>query len=136
MDLLLHLEAGSRQMFRTFLLKKAMPYAILLPVPVIFVLLTLYLLFVMSPLIFWGLLLFSVLLLLYTQNQKILKLMDHVRFLRKIKHRLLKTLVTLRLPEPFSYLLALASWIQLTVFDRLFLHYGRIREIPDDRRKR
>ncbi len=62
--------------------------------------------------------------------------MDNVRFLRKIKQRILKTLITLRLPEPFSYLLALASWVQLTVFDRLFLRYGRLREIPEDGRKR
>ena len=134
-DLLLHLEVGSRQMFKVFLFKKAMPYAILLPVPAILILLTLYLLFVMSPLIFWGLLLLSALVLIYTQNQRILKLMDNVTFLRRIKQRLLKTLVTLRLPEPFSYLLALASWVQLTVFDRLFLRYGRIREVSDDRRK-
>ncbi len=135
-ELLLHLEVGSRQMFKVFLFKKAMPYAILLPIPAIFVLLILYLLLVMSPLIFWGLLLFSALLLIYTQNQRILKVMDNVTFLRKIKHRILKTMVSLRLPEPFSYLLALASWVQLTVFDRLFLRYGRIREVPDDRGKR
>ncbi|MCK5784415.1 MAG: hypothetical protein KAH06_08205, partial [Desulfobacterales bacterium] len=55
-----------------------------------------------------------------------------VAVLKRIKHRILKTMVSLRLPEPFSYIMALASWIQLHVFDPLFLKYGRIREIPDD----
>jgi hypothetical protein len=51
-----------------------------------------------------------------------------VTLLRKIKARILKILLSLRLPEPFSYLVALASWIHLAVFDRLFLRYGRIHE--------
>ena len=127
-NLLHHLEVGSRQMFKVFLFKKAMPYVILLPFPMILILLTLYLINRMSPMVFWSLLLCCVLVFIYTQNQRILKLMDNVAVLRKIKQRILKTLVSLRLPEPFSYLLALASWIQLTVFDRLFLRYGRIRE--------
>ena len=132
MDLLHHLEVGSRQMFKVFLLNKTMPYVILLPFPVIFILLTLYLISRMSPMVFWSLLILSLLILVYTQNQKILKLMDNVAVLKRIKHRILKTMVSLRLPEPFSYIMALASWIQLHVFDPLFLKYGRIREIPDD----
>ena len=127
-ELLYHLEVGSRQMFKVFLFKKAMPYLILLPFPVLLALTMLYIVFQMSPLVFWGLLVFFGLLLMYTQNQKLLKLMDNVAFLRKIKHRILKTVITLRLPEPFSYVLAMASWIQLTVFDSLFLRYGRIRK--------
>ncbi len=127
-DLLHHLEVGSRQMFKVFLLKKAMPYAILLPVPMILTLLTLYLIIRLSPMTFWGLMLCFILVLIYTQNQRILKLMDNVAVLRRIKHRILKILISLRFPEPFSYIMALASWIQLTVFDRLFLRYGRVRE--------
>ncbi len=128
-ELLYHLDVGSRQMFKVFLFKKAMPYLILLPFPLVVTLILLYLVFRMSPLAFWGILVFSGGLLIYTQNQKILKLMDNVTFLRKFKRRMLKIVVTLRLPEPFSYVLALASWIQLTVFDPLFLRYGRIRKM-------
>ena len=135
-ELLLHLEVGARQMFKVFLLNKTMPYVILLPFPVIFILLTLYLISRMSPMVFWSLLILSLLILVYTQNQKILKLMDNVAVLKRIKHRILKTMVSLRLPEPFSYIMALASWIQLHVFDRLFLRYGRIREIPGEPRPR
>ncbi|MBC2715270.1 MAG: patatin family protein [Desulfobacteraceae bacterium] len=131
-DLLHHLEVGSRQMFKVFLLKKAMPYVILLPIPVIITLLTLYLIIKISPMVFWGLLLCFALVLTYTQNQRILKLMDNVAVLRKIKHRILKTLISLRLPEPFSYIMALASWIQLTIFDRLFLRYGRVRKTSSE----
>ncbi len=127
-DLLFHLEVGSHQMFKVFLLKKAMPYLILLPFPAIFTLLALFLISKTSPMIFWGLLIASVLVLIYTQNARILKLMDNVAVLRGIKQRILKTLISLRLPEPFSYIIAVASWIQLTVFDPLFLRYGRIRE--------
>ncbi len=132
-DLLFHLEVGSRQMFKVFLFKKAMPYVILLPVPAIITLLSLYLIVRISPMVFWGLLFCLILVIIYTQNQKILKLMDNVDFLKRIKNRLLKTLISLRLPEPLSYIMALASWIQLTIFDRLFLHYGRVREISDKR---
>jgi NTE family protein len=132
MELLHHLEVGSRQMFKVFLLKKALPYMISLPFPIVFALLTLYMIIRISPMVFWGLLICFVLVLMYTQNQRILKLMDNVAVLRRIKQRLLKTLVSLRLPEPFSYLMALVSWIQLTVFNRLFLRYGRIREKPGE----
>jgi hypothetical protein len=131
-DLLLHLEVGSRQMFKVFLLKKTMPYIILLPFPVIFILMILYLISRLSPIVFWSLVLFSFLVLVYTQNRKILKLMDNVAVLRRTKQRFLKTLISLRLPEPFSYIMALASWIQLHVFDPLFLKYGRVREIHAD----
>ena len=131
-DLLYHLEVGSRQMFKVFLLKKTMPYMILLPFAVILVLLILYLISRLSPMILWSLVMLSFLVMVYTQNRKILKLMDNVAALRKIKHRILKTMVSLRLPEPFSYIMALASWIQLHVFDPLFLKYGRVRELPGD----
>ncbi|MCD6585628.1 MAG: patatin-like phospholipase family protein [Desulfobacteraceae bacterium] len=127
-DLLHHLAVGSRQMFKVFFLKKAMPYVILLPFLMIFILLTLYLIIRVSPMAFWSLLLCSFLVLTYTQNQRILKFTDNIVILKRIKQRVLKIQVSLRLPEPLSYLLALASWIQLTVFDRLFLRYGRIRE--------
>lgn len=127
-DLLLHLEVGSRQMFKVFLLGKITPYLIMLPLPVILILLSLYLIFRTSPLIFWGLLVSSIFLLIYTQNHRILKLMDNVAVLRRLKQRILKILISLRLPEPFSYIMSMASWIHLTVFDRLFLRYGRIRD--------
>ena len=129
-DLLHHLEVGSRQMFKVFLLKKTMPFAILLPIPAILLLLSLYLLYRLSPMVFWGVLVLSLLVLVYTQNRRILKIMDNILILNRIKHRILKALITLRLPEPFSYMIAVASWIQLHVFDPLFLQYGRIREVP------
>jgi len=133
-DLLHHLAVGSHQMFKVFFLKKAMPYVILLPFPMIFILLTLYLLLRVSPMVFWSFLLCSFLVLTYTQNQRILKFTDNIVILRRIKQRILKIQVSLRLPEPLSYLLALASWIQLTVFDRLFLRYGRIRQTSKESR--
>ena len=129
-DLLFHLEVGSRQMFKVFLLKKALPYLILLPFPLAGALLTLFLIITISPMVFWGLTACAVLVLIYTQNQKILKLMDNVAFLKNAKQRILKILITLRLPEPFSYIMSLTSWIQLTIFDPLFLKYGSIRETP------
>jgi len=131
MDLLHHLDVGSRQMFKVFLLKKPMPFAILLPIPAILALVALFLIIRMSPMVFWSLLILFLLVLVYTQNQRILKLMDNVAVLRRIKHRILRTLVSLHLPEPFSYIMALASWIQLHVFDPLFLRYGRIREVAE-----
>ena len=127
-ELLLHLEVGSRQMFKVFLLKKPMPYVILLPVPVITALMSLYLIVSISPMVFWGLLFCSGFVLIYTQNQRILKLMDNAAILRRIKYRILKILISLHLPEPFSYIIALVSWIQLSVFDPLFLRYGRVRQ--------
>ena len=127
-DLLHHLEVGSRQMFKVFLLKKVMPYLILLPFPVLIVLLTLYLVVRISPMVFWILVICFVLVLIYSQNIRIVELMDNIAILKKIKQRILKIWISLRLPEPFSYLIALLSWIQLKVFDRLFLRYGRVRD--------
>lgn len=127
-DLMRHLEVGSSQMFKVFLLKKAMPYLILLPLPVLITLFFLYLLIKISPMIFWTLLICFLLVLVYTQNMRILQLIDNIAVLKKIKHRILKTWISLRLPEPFSYLIALLSGIQLKVFDRLFLRYGRVRD--------
>ncbi|MFZ2630716.1 MAG: patatin-like phospholipase family protein [Desulfosalsimonadaceae bacterium] len=135
-DLLLHLEVGSRQMFKVFLLKKALPYLILLPFPLAAALVTLFLIITISPMVFWGLAACAVLVLFYTQNQKILKFMDNVAFLKKTKQRILKILITLRLPEPFSYIMSLTSWIQLTIFDPLFLKYGRIRETSGKERRK
>jgi NTE family protein len=129
-ELLHHLEVGARQMFKVFLLKKPLPYLMLLPLPLIMAFLALYLINRFSPMVFWGLLTGLVLVLIYTQNRRILKIMDHVKFLRRIKHRILRVMVSLRLPEPFSYIIAMASWIQLTLFDRLFLRYGRVRKKP------
>jgi hypothetical protein len=125
------LDVGSRQMFKVFLLNKSMPFIIALPLPLAATLLALFFIIKTSPLIFWSLLLCAALVLIYTQNTRILQLMDNVSFLRKIKHRILKTLLSLRLPEPLSYVIALTSWIQLAVFDRLFLRYGRIKEESD-----
>lgn len=123
-DLLLHLEVGSRQMFKVFLLKKPLPFLILLPAPLIFALACLFVIRSISPAAFWGITLFGVLMLLYTQNRKLLKIMDNVSLLRNARRRILKTLVSLRLPEPFSYIMSAAAWIHLAVFDRLFLKYG------------
>ena len=130
-ELLHHLDVGSRQMFKVFFLNKPMPYAIALPLPIIILLFSLFLIGKTSPMIFWLMVLGASLILIYTQNTKILKLMDNATFLRKIKNRMVKILLSLRLPEPFSYLIALASWIHLAVFDRLFLRYGRIADKSD-----
>jgi hypothetical protein len=130
-ELLHHLDVGSRQMFKVFLLKKPLPCLVVLLLPALLTLLSLFLVFRIWPKVFWLILLGGVLALLYTQNTRILQLMDNVPALRKTKDRILKALLSLRLPEPVSYLLAIGSWIQLAVFDRLFLRYGRIRDVKD-----
>jgi NTE family protein len=132
-ELLLHLDVGSHQMFKVFLLNKPAPYFIAMPLPVIIFLLLLFLIVKISPRAFWILMFGVVIIMIYTQNARILQLMDNATFLRRIKHRILKTMLSLRLPEPFSYLLAIASWIHLAVFDRLFLRYGRIKNDSDKR---
>jgi hypothetical protein len=113
-------------MFKVFLLDKRTPYLIALPLPILILLISVFLIIRTLPMIFWLMLLGATLILIYTQNAKILRLMDNAAFLRQIKNRILKILLSLRLPEPFSYILALASWIHLAVFDRLFLRYGRV----------
>lgn len=109
LDLLHHLEVGSRQMFKVFFLKRTMPYLVLLPLPVLITLLTLFLIFKILPMVFWFLLICFALVLIYTQNVKILQLMDNAAVLKKIKLRILKALLFLRLPEPLSYIMALTS---------------------------
>lgn len=127
-ELLFHLDVGSRQMFKVFLMGKAMPYVLVLPIPAVLALAMLFLMVRISPMVFWGLLAGAGLVLIYTQNQRIIKLMDNVAVLKRIKRRILSTLISLRMPEPFSYAMAMAFWVQLAVFDRLFLYYGRVRD--------
>lgn len=126
-ELLFHLEVGSRQMFKIFMLKKALPYMILLPVPLLALMLAMNVIVRSAPMLFLGILICGILVVIYTQNRRILRFIDNVGFLRRMKQQLLKILLSLRLPEPLSYLMALAAWMQLAIFDRLFLRYGRVR---------
>ncbi len=130
-NLLHHLDVGSRQMFKVFFLNKPAPYFIALPIPIIIMLVFLFVLIKISPVAFWLMLLGVILILIYTQNAKLLRLMENAAFLRRIKERILRIMLTLRLPEPFSYIIALASWIHLMIFDRLFLRYGNVSDKPE-----
>jgi|GEM_PF-1690402 len=131
-ELISHLRIGSRHMFKVFMLKKTLPYLILVPVPAALAIWTLLFIMKTSPMMFWIIFTGFLFALIYSQNQRLIKIMDNIGWLRNLRQKILKVLISLRLPEPFSYIVSLASWIELAVFNPLFLHYGRIRKISEN----
>lgn len=125
-ELLLHLEVGAKQLFKVFFLKRSMPYAIVgaaLSFPVGLVGLALYLL---PPLASLLLALSFLSVVAYSQNARINQYLDRVKWLRWARRRLALALAPLGIPALLGLIGAGVSWIQLRVFDRLFLRYGRI----------
>jgi predicted acylesterase/phospholipase RssA len=130
--LLLHLEVGSRPFFKVFFLKKPLPYLIvmgaLLPPVLTLVALGLYGLYLLPR---WASVVVAVALLsliAYSQNSRINQWLDRLGWYRRIRRKLAAALVPLGVPVLLGVLGAMAARVQLRVFDRLFLHYGQLRE--------
>ncbi len=124
--LLRHLGVSSRQFFKVFFLGKRLPYAIVLaalvaPAGVVA--------FVLSLLPWWvsGLLALGLLSsVAYSQNTRINQYLNRVERLRRARRRLAKAMAPLGIPTLLGLLVAGTTRVYLSIFDRLFLHYGRI----------
>jgi NTE family protein len=128
-QLLRHLEVGSRQLFKVFYLGKSLPYVILLApltLPLAGVVALIYFLppIPVSAWVILGLIVASI--TAYSQNTKISQLMDQVPALRRFRRRLAVTLRPLGVPSLLGLYGAIGAWVQLRVFDRLFLKYGSL----------
>jgi len=124
--LLRHLAVGSKPFFKVFFLGKPLPYVIVLAalmVPIGAVA------FVLSLLPWWvsGLLALGLLsIAAYSQNGRINQYLDRVEWWRRARRRLARAMMPLGIPTLLGLSVAVATWVHLNVFDRLFLRYGRI----------
>ena len=128
--LLRQLEVGSKPFFKVFFLGKPTPYAIVLAalmVPVGAVA------FVLALLPWWvsGLLALGLLsIAAYSQNARINQYLDRVERWRRARRRLARAMTPLGIPTLLGLSVAVATWVHLNLFDRLFLRYGRIEHRP------
>lgn len=128
--LLRYLGVGSKQFFKVFFLGKRLPYVIVLaalmaPVSVG--------IFALSFLPWWVSALLGLGLLssvAYSQNTRINQYLNRVERLRRARRRLAKAMAPLGIPTLLGLIVAATSRVYLSIFDRLFLHYGRIRPTP------
>ncbi len=128
--LLRYLGVGSKQFFKVFFLGKRLPYIIVLaalmaPVGVG--------IFALSFLPWWVSALLGLGLLssvAYSQNTRINQYLNRVERLRRARRRLAKAMAPLGIPTLLGLIVAATSRVYLSIFDRLFLHYGRIRSTP------
>ncbi len=124
--LLRHLGVGSKQLFKVFFLRKPLPYtiviaALLVPVGTV--------VFVLSLFPWWvsGLLALGLLsIVAYSQNARINQYIDRVERLRRARRRLARAMTPLGIPTLLGSIGAVVTWVHLSIFDRLFLRYGRV----------
>lgn len=127
-QLLLHLQVGAKPFLKVFFLQKPLPYAVvatalLVPMGIIGFLLSL-----LPPLALAGLLLLMLSIVAYSQNARINQFIDKLGYLRRLRRRLALALTPLGIPMLIGLTGALITWVHLHIFDRLFLHYGRLKK--------
>jgi predicted acylesterase/phospholipase RssA len=127
--LLRHLEVGSKQLFKVFLLGEPLPWLIVIApllLPVALIVVGFYLL---PPLPgwLWGVVaLLALSLLAYSQNSRIVRWMDSIDWLRRARARLAHSMAPLGVSSLIGLGGAIVTAIHLRIFDRLFLRYGRL----------
>jgi hypothetical protein len=126
-ELLRHLQVGSKQLFKVFFLKKPLPYGIVITALLFPVSITIFLLSLLPPLTLGLLALGLLSIVAYSQNARINRSLDKVAALRRARQRLAKALIPLGIPALIGLTGAVVTWVHLNLFDRLFLHYGRIK---------
>ena len=128
-SLLRHLEVGSRQFLKVFYLGRALPFAIViapLMIPVALFVLLIYLL-PPIPTSAWAVLVGIALVgVAFSQNARILELLDQIEAFRRFRVRLAVALRPLGVTVVMGAVAAAACRLYLSVFNRLFLRYGRL----------
>jgi NTE family protein len=128
--LLRYLDVGSRQFMKVFYLGKALPWVILIVptlIPVGFSVLLIYLL-PPIPTAAWvvlGLLVLTA--VAFVQNARIIEWLDQIDWIRELRRKLAIALKPVGVTMMLAMIGALAGWINLRIFNPLFLHYGRLR---------
>jgi len=124
--LLKYLGVGSKQFFKVFFLGQRLPYVIVLAALMVPLSAGA---FVLSFLPWWVSALLGLGLLssiAYSQNARINQYLNRVERLRRARRRLAKAMAPLGIPTLLGLSVAVAAQVYLNIFDRLFLHYGRI----------
>jgi NTE family protein len=128
--LLRYLDVGSRQFMKVFYLGKALPWVILIVptlIPIGFSVLLIYLL-PPIPTAAWvvlGLLVLTA--VAFVQNARIIEWLDQIDWIRDLRRKLAIALKPIGVTMMLAMIGALASWINLRIFNPLFLRYGRLR---------
>jgi NTE family protein len=127
--LLHHLDVGSRQFMKVFYLREPLPWIIVvLPtlIPVGFAVLLIYLLppIPTSAWVVLGLIVLTA--IAFVQNARIIEWLDQIEGFRLARHRLAVAFKPVGITAFLGAIGALATWINLQIFNRLFLRYGRM----------
>jgi hypothetical protein len=129
--ILKYLEVGSRQFLKVFYLGKPLPWFIVILPSLIPVSAAVLLVFMLPPIpapawIVLGLMALSA--VAFTQNARIIAWLDQVEFLRSARKKMAQALEPLGITIILGGVGALASWINLRIFNPLFLRYGRLED--------
>jgi NTE family protein len=127
--LLRHLSVGSRQFLKVFYLGKPLPWLIAILPTLIPISLSVLLIYLLPPVptsawVVLGLLLVSG--IAFAQNARIIEWLDQVETFKRWRKRLVVALKPLGITVILGGAGALASLVNLRVFNPLFLRYGRL----------
>jgi len=137
--LLHYLDVGSRQFLKIFYLGKTLPWIIVILPTLIPIGLSVLLIYLLPPIptAAWVVLALLVLTAVaFIQNARIIEWLDQIEWVRHLRRRLATALKPIGITMVVGMIGALASWINLRIFNRLFLRYGRLRAGRERRRHR
>ena len=131
-----HLEVAARPFLKVFFLGQALPWVIAIAptlIPLAFAVLLIYLL-PPIPVAAWVVLgVMAIVAVALAQNARIVGWLDQIESFRRARLRLAAALRPVGITMMLGWVGALASWINLRIFNPLFLKYGRL---PGDDRSR
>ncbi len=127
--LLQHLEVGSRIFFKVFYLGKPLPWFIAILPTLVPISTTVFLIYLLPPIpasawVVLGLIAISA--IAFIQNARIIAWLDQVDAIRRFRNKLAVALEPLGISMILGMTGALASWVNLRIFNPLFLRYGRL----------
>jgi len=129
--LLHYLDVGSRQFLKVFYLNRILPWLVIMLLSLIPVGCFAVLIYLLPPIptVAWAVLAaLALTAVAFIQNARIIEWLDQVEWVRRTRRRLATALKPVGATMVLGSLGALASWINLHIFNRLFLHYGRLRD--------
>lgn len=129
--LLRYLDVGSRQFLKVFYLGKTLPWVIVILPTLIPIGLSALLVYLLPPIptaawVVLGLLVLTA--VAFIQNARIIEWLDQIEWVRRLRRRLAIALKPIGITMVIGMIGALASWINLRIFNRLFLRYGQLRD--------
>ena len=129
--LLRFLDVGSRQFLKIFYLGKILPWVIVILPTLIPIGLSALLVYLLPPIptAAWVVLgLLALTAVAFIQNARIIEWLDQIEWVRRLRRRLAIALKPIGITMVVGMVGALASWINLRIFNRLFLRYGKLRD--------